>query len=414
MIKPTVNPIAIPHLENAKMESAQLITMLDSNEALFEAKWSFNISKVEVPSVLRKVSFEMLKEGTSSKNNAQLAAAIENTGGRIIFNASSDFLDIHMDGLSEEFNHLQDLLLEMMQHSVLPEDRMNWLIQRGKSSWTQTLQKTDTRARRLMMKHLFPNHAYGEVSQLEDYDQITTTKIAAFLKETWKQSNHYMLSGNVGNLDSVKNIIQQYSGTLQKNNSLNIQNEAGIYKDELSSAMQSSLKLAITIPSYPHPDHFKVRMMSMLFGGYFGARLMQNLREDKGFTYGISSGVVNKMDASYLMISGDVLGNATHASLEEIEKEMVAMQQEPVSPHELQLAKNYYLGQITKSLDGIYEQADWNFTFLKKGLTMDYFHERMRVIEQITAEEIQEMAQKYLNFNQWTVAISGNPKDLNF
>jgi predicted Zn-dependent peptidase len=136
--------------------------------------------------------------------------------------------------------------------------------------------------------------------------------------------------------------------------------------------------------------------LNALFGGFFGSRLMENIREDKGYTYGIHSYLQNHISQSAWMVSTEAGREVSEATIEEVYKEMKILREEPVDDEELLLVRNYMMGSILGDLDGPFQiMARWKNIILNN-LDEKYFYDSINAIKSVTSEELQALAQKYL------------------
>jgi zinc protease len=160
--------------------------------------------------------------------------------------------------------------------------------------------------------------------------------------------------------------------------------------------VQGSIRIARPFPNRHHPDFLKIQVLNSLFGGFFGSRLMSNIREDKGYTYGIHSFLQNHIHESAWMISTEAGKDVCEAAITEIYKEMKTLREEPVDEEELLLVRNFMMGSILGDLDGPFQIiARWKNIILN-GLDENYFYNSINTIKTISAEELQGLAQKYL------------------
>lgn len=144
-----------------------------------------------------------------------------------------------------------------------------------------------------------------------------------------------------------------------------------------------------------HPDFQKLRILNTVLGGYFGSRLMTNIREDKGYTYGIGSAIVSLKHSGYFFIASEVGSSVTDEAIKEVYKEIEILQNDLVSTEELQLVKNYMAGSILRSLDGAFQLSE-NFKGLVEfGLDFNYINRYMETIKEVSAEELRDLAQQY-------------------
>ena len=159
---------------------------------------------------------------------------------------------------------------------------------------------------------------------------------------------------------------------------------------------QGSIRIARPFPNRHHPDFLKAQILNALFGGFFGSRLMSNIREDKGYTYGIHSYLLNHVQQSGWMISTEAGKDVCEATIEEVYKEMKRLRDEPVKAEELMLVRNYMMGSILGDMDGPFQIiARWKNIILNN-LDEKYFYDSIETIKSVSAEELQLLAQKYL------------------
>ena len=162
------------------------------------------------------------------------------------------------------------------------------------------------------------------------------------------------------------------------------------------AGVQGSIRIARPFPNRHHPDFLKVQMLNAVFGGFFGSRLMSNIREDKGYTYGIHSYLQNHVQHSAWMVSTEAGKDVCEATIAEVYKEMKGLREELVDDDELLLVRNYMMGSILGDLDGPFQIiARWKNIILNN-LTEQYFYDSINTIKTISAEELQALAQKYL------------------
>jgi zinc protease len=176
---------------------------------------------------------------------------------------------------------------------------------------------------------------------------------------------------------------------------------------EKKDAMQSAIRIGCRLFNKTHPDYFNMQVLNTILGGYFGSRLMSNIREDKGYTYGIGSGVASLLNDGFFYISTEVGVDVTTATLTEIYKEIDALQQTLVPTEELELVKNYLLGTFLRSVDGPFAISE-KFTSIKDyGLTNDFYKAYVNHIKQVKAQDLMLMAQKYLGKNNLSELVVG-------
>jgi zinc protease len=149
-------------------------------------------------------------------------------------------------------------------------------------------------------------------------------------------------------------------------------------------------------PNRHHPDFTKAQVLNNVFGGFFGSRLMSNIREEKGYTYGIYSYLENHIQESAWVISTEAGRDVCEATIVEVYKEMEELRNEIVEEDELLLVRNYMIGSILGDLDGPFHIINRWKTIILTDLPEDHFYRQIETIKTVTAEELQQLANKYL------------------
>ncbi len=164
-----------------------------------------------------------------------------------------------------------------------------------------------------------------------------------------------------------------------------------------ADSVQAAIRIARPFPNRHHPDFPKVQVLNNLFGGFFGSRLMSNIREDKGYTYGIHSYLQNHLHDTAWMISTEAGRDVAEATISEVYKEMALLRDVRIEAEELDLVRNYMIGSLLGDLDGPFQIiARWK-NYILNNLGSDYFYNSLNTVRNVRAEELQELAKKYLN-----------------
>jgi predicted Zn-dependent peptidase len=169
-------------------------------------------------------------------------------------------------------------------------------------------------------------------------------------------------------------------------------------------AVQSALRMGIVLFPRNHPDFVPMQIVAAALGGYFSSRLVKNLREDRGYTYGAYAAMVNLQQAGYMAVSTEVATEATDDAIAQIFIEIDRLRQERVGSRELQTVKNIMVGEVLRIIDGPFGVADVAIENIQCG---ERWGALARVVERIrsfTAGELMSAAQKYLIPERFTVA----------
>ena len=172
-------------------------------------------------------------------------------------------------------------------------------------------------------------------------------------------------------------------------------------------SLQSGIRIGKLLIPKTHKDFPKLFLLNTILGGYFGSRLMTNIREDKGYTYGIGSGLSSNKKESTFFISTEVGSDYTKATVTEIEKEIEKLQKQLVSEKELDLVKNYLFGSFMRNFDGAFEAIDRFKAINELGMDYNYYEFLFSEIKTANSESIRETAKKYFNFDNMVKVVAG-------
>jgi predicted Zn-dependent peptidase len=346
----------------------------------------------------------LLKNGTSTRTAFQINEDFEYYGAycnRSCFNETSV---INVSALNKQLPFLLPVIKEMITDSIFPEEELNIYKQNSKQRLSVSLQKSDFVAARLADAYVYgEGHPYGRYTNVEDIDALNTD----LLKKYFKQ---YYLDGECAIFVSGKipaDLQQQLNNAFGKLSlrqpafrvndiSVNAATEKKYRVSNDPNGVQGSIRIIRPFPNRHHPDFMKVMVLNTLFGGFFGSRLMSNIREDKGYTYGIHSYVQNHLQQSAWLISTEAGATVCEDTIAEVYKEMQLLQEELVGEDELLLVRNYLIGTILGDLEGPFQiMGRWKNLVLNN-LDENYFYESIKTIKAISAEELRELAKKYL------------------
>jgi zinc protease len=345
----------------------------------------------------------LLRNGTSQKTAFQINEHFEYYGSYLNRACYNETATITLHSLSKHINELLPAVKELIVDSVMPQEELDIYRQNMKQRLKVNLKKSDFVATRLIDAYLFgEDHPYGKYSKAEDFDALQRNELLAFYKKYYQQGKLIMfVAGNLPN--GLVGLLNKYFGDLPNipislrsiEPRSSAERKFRVINDP--AGVQGSIRIARPFPNRHHPDFLKVQVLNSLLGGFFGSRLMSNIREDKGYTYGIHSYLQNHIHDSAWMISTEAGKDVSEAAINEVYKEMQILREELVDDEELLLVRNYMMGGILGDLDGPFHIiARWKNIILN-GLTEKYFYDSIETIRSISAEELRVLANKYLN-----------------
>jgi zinc protease len=346
----------------------------------------------------------MLKNGTTSRSAFQLNEDFEYYGAycnRACYNETA-VLSLHT--LTKHLPRLLPVMNDMLSNATFPEAELEIYKQNAKQRLSVSLQKAEFIAGRMIDVYLYgEHHPYGTYTSMDNIDALNADDLRAFYKENYINGScaifvagklaadlQTLLKENFGSLTLSKPTfkVSEIKATPAVEKKYRIENDA--------NAVQGAIRIASEFPGRHHEDFKKIMLLNTLFGGFFGSRLMGNIREDKGYTYGIHSYIQNHTQQSAWMISTDAGKDVCEATIKEVYKEMKKLRDKKIGDEELLLVRNFMMGSILGDLNGPFQLiAKWKNIILNN-LDENYFYESLDAIRYTSADELMALANKYL------------------
>ena len=346
----------------------------------------------------------LLKNGTSTKNAFEVNDAFEFYGAYLNRSCYNETATISLHTLTKHFQELIPVVSELLADAVFPENELDIYVKNQIQQLTLNLKKGDFIANRFIDEYLFGiDHPYGKYSSEASYQALTRDDLVGFYNQYYKEGKCivFMAGKFPPNMESLLN---KYIGSLPLNQNTMITKEHPIVAAAQKkysvvndpNSVQGSIRIARHFPNRHHPDFAGAQVLNNIFGGFFGSRLMSNIREDKGYTYGIHSYLQNHIQQSAWMVSTDAGKDVCRATIDEVYKEMAILRNELVDEEELKLVKNYMLGSLLGDVDGPFQIIGRWKSYILNGLNEDYFYNTIKTVRAIQPEEIKDLANKYL------------------
>ncbi len=347
----------------------------------------------------------MLKNGTDQRNAFSINEHFEFYGAYLNRSCYNETATITLHCLSKHVSELLPVVAEIIEASVFPEEELNTYRRNQKQKLEVNLKKCDFIANRLIDEYVYGiQHPYGKYTSTLDYDSLNREELVAFHQRFYAEGNCTIFTaGKIpANLNKQLNEIfgklpLQQKPTPVIDHPLHPSTEKKFRIINDAEGVQGAIRMARPFPNRHHPDYSKVQILNNVFGGFFGSRLMSNIREDKGYTYGIHSYIQNHIHDGAWMISTEAGREVCEATIEEVYKEMQVLCSEPIDEEELSLVRNYMIGSVLGELDGPFQLISRWKNYVLNGVDENYFYNSVAQIKTTGSEELQELAKKYLN-----------------
>ena len=348
-----------------------------------------------------RATSRLLREGTASFNSAQIAQQLDFWAGTMKTPVNLDTSTVTLYCMTKHFPKLLPLIAEIIQEPTFPQRELNTFVENNIQSLAVDLSKNDVIAYRTITEMVFgADKPYGYNSMPDDYRDLTTNDLKQFHQANYTSDNIMIfLSGFYD--DSVLTLLNQYLGqnkttALRKTAPLSIL-DTKPEKRRLKNpdTLQAAIRIGRRMGNRKDPDFDGFFVLNTILGGYFGSRLMSNIREDKGYTYNIGSGNDAMHDASFFYISSEIGNKFVEKALVEVYKEMEILQNDLIDDDELAMVRNYLLGNLLNMVDGPFAINDVIRTYAIEDISLEHFPQFVETIRTIQPRELRDLAQKY-------------------
>jgi zinc protease len=368
--------------------------------------WVFDAGNwYEEKNLVAAATNHLLKNGTSKKNAFAINEHFEFYGSYLNRNCYNETAEVSLHCLTKQVTELLPVVAEIISESVFPEEELDIYKKNMQQRLKVNLQKNEFVAARMLDAYLFgEHHPYGRYSSEEQYAALQQDELKNFFNKYYREGKLVIFAAGV----LPVNLVQQLESSFGKLNfsrhtlpqnalALHSAKEKKFRIQNSKEGVQGSIRLARLFPNRMHPDFPVMQVLNNILGGFFGSRLMNNIREDKGYTYGIHSYLMNHIQTSALVVSTEAGKDVCEPALTEIYREMERLCQEPIKEEELMLTRNYLIGSILSELDGPFQVAARWKNYILNGLTEEYFYNSVRTIREVRPKDLQEVAQRYLD-----------------
>ena len=378
------NGLSLVQLENIQQDIVKL-------EVVFEAgKW------FEPKAEVSNFTLQMLEKGTKSMTSVQLAEFFDRYGAHIEVNSSTDFASISLYALSKYLSKVYPYFLELFTDPAFADHELAQMKDQFLQGLKVKNEKTSFLASKEIRRQIFgSHHPYGHTSNENEVNQIEREDLVTFFDDR-VHPTHLFILGRLSAVDvnTITNdfdkMLPPVAGTKSFENAYSIPGSLHVAKD---GSIQSSIRIGKKTIPRDHPDFAGLQLLNYYLGGFFGSRLMKNLREEKGLTYGISSSVHPFRYDCALLIGTDVNKENRNLAIEEILNEIRNL--ERIDEHELELARRHFIGSLQGEMASPFSILNKVKNIELHGLDPSYYSELIKTVDAISKDELQSLARHY-------------------
>jgi predicted Zn-dependent peptidase len=377
----------------------------------------FKVGRInETKRASAKACMALLREGTPGKNSSDLAYQFDYYGAEVKVFSGLEHSHVSLVCLNKYLDDVWPDFMDMVHEPIFSEEELEKYKAVTSQKLLDQISKNDVLSYRKVTELIFgENHPYGYNTQTSDIESLTRDD----LQNYWNNNigiNHafVVLSGKYDSRLRNK-IISSIEGLSKSANPrLAVFTDKAIRyhteKIRTTNEAQTSLKIGRRMFGRTHEDYTKVQVLNTVLGGYFGSRLMKNIREEKGYTYGIYSSIDVWKEDGFFYISAEVANQNVEATMREIFKEIDKLKRKGIEKEEFEMVKNYMLGQMLHLIDGPFATAQLIKNIYTKDIEVEHFRAHVAELKAVSQSDILEMANKYLHEKTFTTVLAGKIK----
>ena len=378
-------------------------------------------------SLIPYFSNQLLNSGSFNHNELEISQKLQSFGAHIKFETNRMYSVISIYFISNQIKPVLSLISDFILSPTYPAKVIKDRVDNEKKEFLINIERLSIQSRLLIKKTLYgEGHPYGRAIIASNFDNIKSEDLIDFHTDVYNNDNlEIIISGDLS--EDILDVVSIYFSKINAPSANYISKEKHVFDNNKNillppfndaeyiyvgqdNALQTAFRIAKILPGPDHIDFFALRILVAIFGGYFGSRLMTNIREEKGYTYGIGAYLIIEENYSELHIVTEVGEKYTKLVVDEIIKEMEKLKNQEMSNEELEKVKAYLLGSLLHSCDGIFNQAILFRNLKKHNSSFQYIDLFTDEIRSINTAKIKQLANKYFNVDSFSFVACGPPE----
>ena len=393
----------------------ELFVMKSGDQEVVKIDFSFKAGSWYGASALESsMAASMLQEGTKNLNASEIALQFDFYGAQFSSTSSYDYSYMSLLSLKKYLPQLLPLVSEIITNASFPEEEFEILRRKRKQRAIVDAGKVSFMAQKIFLRNLLgQDHPYAPIASPDFYDTVSLEGVKSHYHNYYIPSNMSVIASGFVDTEVIRLIENHFSSDWgrkiptrsTKDYQLPVADKTIFVEKE--GANQNAVAIGKLFPTQNHPDFPGIKVLCTILGGYFGSRLMSNIREKKGYTYSIQALPVSFLHNGVFLIFAEVKTDKTEETVEEIFHELRVLNTELISREELIPVQNYLSGRILEDFDGPFARAH-TFSLLKEaGMDFEYYQKLINTIKTITPESLRTLARQYLVPETMSTVIAG-------
>lgn len=408
-IQPPVFPVGkvvIPEAKSYKLNNGVPVYTIEAGtEEIMRMEFIFHAGQVKesIPLIASTCNI-MLSEGSVNYSSEELNRLLDYYGVFLNQSAEKDSAGIVLFFPNKHIQKVLELSHEILYNPVFPEPELTSLMRKRLRWYLVNREKVQNLAIDQFFESVFgKNHPYGRQVTETDFENISPGLLSDFHSAYYTPVNMaIIISGKIH--VQTEELLNLYFGNIiaglkKEGKSAGVIKSEKLKKVHISKPgmVQTAIRIGSATINKRHSDYPGLKVLDSILGGYFGSRLMKNIREEKGYTYGISSSLSSLNLSGYKVISTEVGSKNCRKTIDEIYSEIKLLQNEFVKEDEMAVVRNYMSGEMVRMFDGPFALAESFKSAWEFGLDNNYYYRLAEKISTIDADEINELARTYYN-----------------
>ncbi|MCY3778717.1 MAG: pitrilysin family protein [Chloroflexi bacterium] len=361
----------------------------------------------------------LISRGTETRSAQDIAGAIEQVGGAVNSVGSSDYLQLGVFALIEDADLAFDLLADMTLNANFPESEF----EREQAEWISSLEAGMAQpgfvARRIFDNRLYSSeHGYGNLYTFESLEAITRDDIVAFYESRSTPDNAVLIiAGAITTEEGLAYAEQHFAdwqGSAEAVSYPSLPENSGqqILLVDRPGSTQATFRIGNIGIQGASLDYFPARVLNHVLGGTFSSRLVQNIREEKGYTYSIGSGFSYPADTGYFVVTAAVRNDVIAPALEEVFMEIERIQTEALTDEEINDARDGIVGEWVFGLETYQDFVEAVASYKIRGVELDRLNKWLGHIKDVTKQDVLDIANTYIHPEDFIIVVVGDANEI--
>lgn len=415
-------PPPVANFSDITIHPQQIHTLNNGIDIHIVNKGDFPLSRIDVlwdggtldyaSEAAATVMTAAMREGTLNLSGAEIANIVDFSGSKMNGGLSNHHASLGIVTLNSRLENMMGLLADIAVGADFPENAVEAIGRRLGANRSLQFERVSFRATSLLQSLLQgKNHSASKIAMPLEFESVNR-EICESLYDTLRRSKiHIFAGGLIG--DDVVDAIDKTFGKLPHSDYSPIRIHP--YEPEkpqrqhvdMPHALQSAVAMGLPAIDRTHPDYIPLRLTVMALGGFFGSRLMTNIREEKGLTYGISSSLLGTQEGAFMEISAQCDKKYVDTVIEETLYEIENLSKNPPRGDELNRLKLHAWTILASSTENAFSTLEHYITQLRVGTPTDYFRQQLKAIADLTPDTISRMASEYLPTDRLSIVTAG-------